>query len=314
MNFITSDITNNINLYMEAVVPKLVRNYTLHNFFKKNITLREAVLYALGVGCNQNPMNKHELKFTYENHPDFEVIQSITSAFSVVDLEKIRNCPGLPKYDPMALLHGEQVITFSKPVLAGMNFKSHQIIEDIADKKSGALLTIKTTESLEDSNETITVNHCRLFIRGIGGFGDKGVLPAENFPKQKSDTVIEQVTYPTALNQAHLYRNASEDVNPLHVDPDQAERGGFKRPILHGLCTLGFSTRAYQSVFNTSKFSKIGVRFTAPTTPGQNLLIKFFETENNDVKIFETHAYDSTSSEDKAIVVAKGFFHQSASK
>ena len=31
--------------------------------------------------CHQDPMNKHELKYTYENHPDFEVIQSINSAF-----------------------------------------------------------------------------------------------------------------------------------------------------------------------------------------------------------------------------------------
>ena len=31
--------------------------------------------------CHQDPMNKHELKYTYENHPDFEAIQSINSAF-----------------------------------------------------------------------------------------------------------------------------------------------------------------------------------------------------------------------------------------
>jgi len=294
---------------MAKVVPELVRKYNIGTF-KKLLDHKEAIMYALSVGCNQDPMNKGDLKFTYENNPDFQIIQSFPSQFSVLDLEMIRKCPGLPDYNPMALLHGNQVIDFYSPLKIGQHLRSENSIVDVADKKSGALILVESM--LYDEADT-RVGRCRanLFIRGLGGFGDKGQVEQDRFPKPSSDKPIDEITLPIAPNQAHLYRIASGDVNPLHVDPDQAKEGGFDQPILHGLCTMGFSTRAYQTVFDHHSFSKIGTMFTAPTVPGMTLQVKFFDTENQNQKCFETIAYKANEGIESGNIIAKGFFETS---
>jgi hypothetical protein len=63
--------------------------------------------------------------------------------------------------------------------------------------------------------------------------------PAVPVPTGSPDAVEADRTSP---RQAALYR-LSGDLNPLHIDPQMSALGGFDKPILHGLCSLGYAVR-----------------------------------------------------------------------
>lgn len=78
-------------------------------------------------------------------------------------------------------------------------------------------------------------------------------------------------------------RRLSGDLNPLHIDPDFSKIAGHKVPILHGLCTLGFSVRAVLCAYadnDVSLFKAVKARFTKPTIPGQTLEIQMWQNGN----------------------------------
>lgn len=127
-------------------------------------------------------------------------------------------------------------------------------------------------------------NQLSTFVVGAGNFGGKtkasdDVKPVVSIPNRPCDASVK---YTTSVDQAALYR-LSGDLNPLHIDPEFAKLGGQKVPIMHGLCTLGFSVRAVLSTYaenDASLFKAVKARFTKPAIPGQTLEIQMWQNDN----------------------------------
>lgn len=63
--------------------------------------------------------------------------------------------------------------------------------------------------------------------------------------------------------------------SPLHIDPSFANMGGFKDPILHGLCFFGIAGKAVYQKYG--KYKNIKVRFAGTVVPGQTLVTELWK-------------------------------------
>jgi acyl dehydratase len=90
----------------------------------------------------------------------------------------------------------------------------------------------------------------------------------------------------------------------LHSDPSFAALAGFDRPILHGLCSYGFTGRALLHAVCASdpaRFRHIEGRFASPVLPGDTLTVRAWETGAGE-------AVFVTSVEDRP-VIDQGLLH-----
>ncbi len=95
-----------------------------------------------------------------------------------------------------------------------------------------------------------------------------------------------------AEDQALLYR-LSGDRNPLHSDPRFADKAGFPKPILHGLCTYGFTGRALLHELcagDPARFRAMEGRFSSPVFPGEALTVNMWVDGNE--AVFQTQGAD----------------------
>jgi len=236
----------------------------------------DVMLYALGIGAAADPMDKSELRFVYENHPEFQAFPTLGVVIPSAALNQVMSIPGL-KFNPMALLHGEQQMELKKPLPTSATLKSYPRIKNIYDKGSGALVELEVS-TRDDKGAELINNVFSLFVRGLGKFGgDKGPAPPKFAPPPHTPPEVVH-REKTLDNQALLYR-LSGDYNPLHADPDMAKMGGFNQPILHGLCSFGYAARAVVRHYANNdgrRFKAIRARFASPVFPGETLVTEMW--------------------------------------
>ena len=234
---------------------------------------KDCLLYAVGIGAGAD-----DLAFSTENSTN--VTQQVYPTFPVI----VTRDPGSPMrnigtFNPAMLVHGQQAVTLHRSVPVEGSVRIVTRITGIYDKGKGAVVASEQIAvDANDGSPMFTLNSSA-FIRGEGGWGgDRGPGGDKNVPPSR--TPDHTVTYRTSPDQAYVYR-LSGDRNPLHSDPKFAAMGGFDKPILHGLCTYGFTGRALLKSLcdnDASRFTHIEGRFASPVIPGEELTVSIWNS------------------------------------
>ncbi|KAJ4495029.1 hydroxysteroid dehydrogenase [Lentinula edodes] len=222
-------------------------------------TERDIILYNLGIGATET-----QLQWTYEGDeqftalPTFGVIPQFSASSSL-------SLDWLPNFNPAKLLHGEQYLSIKALIPTSGDLVNSARFLEILDKDNAAAVTTVVETRDKHSGKLIFENQSTVFIH-------RGPASASNTPPARApDAIFEEKTHPS---QAALYR-LNGDINPLHILPEFAAVGGFEKPILHGLCSMGIAGKHVLQTFGP--FQDIKVRFTGVVYPGETLVTEMWK-------------------------------------
>ena len=249
---------------------------------------KDGLLYAVGVGAGQDPLDRRELPFVGENSID--VAQRILPTM-VVTLPDVSGAfASIGSFNPAMLVHGEERIVLHGEIPVEGTVSTVAEISAIWDKGKGAVVEVTSTSTLAGESEPLFEVVMSAFIRGEGDFGgERGPSGPRNVAPDRAPDAV--AILPTRPEQALVYR-LSGDRNPLHSDPSFAALAGFDRPILHGLCTYGFTGRALLHELcgsDPARFRSMEGRFSSPVMPGEELTVEIWRT-GDDTAVFRTLA------------------------
>ena len=251
---------------------------------KAGYSRRDSIIYSLGIGCTN-------LKYLYENNDKFAAFPTVALALSLKgDADDVQAFPppffsvsSVPVNGPV--LDGERLLELRRPLRSSESLV--MTVDETAVARAGSGAVVQTETSMRDSKsgEEVVKLTSNTFYVGATDVAGRGVarkfvrpVPSDREP----DCVVERAT---AGNQTALYR-LSGDYNPLHIDPEIAGVFGYKEPILHGLCTLGFAAQIVVETMaegDESRLSKVGCRFSKPAFPNRLLRVEMWKRENNSV-------------------------------
>lgn len=232
-------------------------------------TWKDTILYALGLGFGADPMDKKQLRFTYEE-----------GLAALPTMAVVLGSPGFWVKNPDSgvdwkqVLHGEQGLRILKPLPAEGTVIGRTRIVDIIDNGPGKGALMYSERDIVDqkTGEVLAVSESTTFARADGGFGGPSgpKKSVHAMPERAPDISVDIPTLP----QAALIYRLSGDYNPLHADPDVAATAKFKQPILHGLCTYGVAGHALVKSlcgYDAAKLKRMDLRFSSPVYPGETI-------------------------------------------
>ena len=177
------------------------------------------------------------------------------------------------------VLHGEQEYIYVRPIGVGDALSVRHRIASIRQSRGMALMTI---EQLCDSadGERVVTGKATIIVRDVvpGEAAAMGASAASKPAKEREGEPLPVVTKRVTQPQIDAYADASNDHNPIHINPDVARSVGLGGTIAHGMLSMAFAGQVLTDWLTAApgrgRLRRLRVRFQAMVRPGDTLTCK----------------------------------------
>ncbi|MCX8564747.1 MaoC/PaaZ C-terminal domain-containing protein [Mycolicibacterium mucogenicum] len=195
----------------------------------------------------------------------------------------------------LRILHGEHDFRFHRPIVPGEVLTVRAKPIGIEGKESGVVVTT-LLETRDSDGELVNEQYFIGFFRGgrfEGSFGEKS--PEHSFDEalRASEPAFTSVqTFDE--DQTFRYSDPAGDPMPIHLDDDFAKAMGLPGIIIHGLCTIAFTSHALLSQVSPedpTRLKRLAVRLSKPALPKETITTTFWNTGGG------TYAFETAGDE-----------------
>lgn len=224
---------------------------------------------------------------------------AIVPAFQAAGMASMQVIPGEMLG---AILHGEQDFHCHRPIEPGMTLSTSATPIGMRQRSSGVTVITKA-ETREGGGDLVVEQYMTTFVRGAQGAEDIG----EEAPPHRFDDALRErdpdaeVAQTFDADQTYRYAEASGDPMQIHLDEEFAKSVGLPGIIIHGLCTMAFTSVAaieHGCPDDPTRLKRLAVRFASIALPKQTITTRIWD-------VGESYAYETTS-DAGAIVIKDG--------
>jgi acyl dehydratase len=203
-----------------------------------------------------------------------------------------------------AILHGEQDFHYRRPIEPGMTLATVATPIGMRQRSSGVTVVTKA-DTREAGGELLVEQFMTTLLRGAQGAEDVG----EAAPPHRFDEALRErepdgeASQTFDADQTFRYAEASGDPMQIHLDDEFAKSVGLPGIIIHGLCTMAFTSRAlieHACPDDPARLRRLAVRFASIALPEQTITTRIWDVGAS------SYAYETTS-DAGAVVIKDGW-------
>jgi acyl dehydratase len=173
--------------------------------------------------------------------------------------------------DLLRLLHAEQDMEFLAPLRPGDEITTVARVASIEARPGGEAMALELN-SRNRAGAPVLRTVFGIFIRAARR--DRSATGRAERPVSPSGDSMLAVEQTIDRDQTFRYAEASGDRNPIHVDENVAKMAGLPGIVVHGLCTMAFTSKVMIDGLcggDPVRLRRLRVQFSRPVFPGQSI-------------------------------------------